>query len=92
MERRDDDLMPPAWLVWTRELLPLALMFLAGIAWGLKLEARIDAEVVANTEQARGISRLQQQADAGILPVAAERINALNARVARLENGACSKP
>ena len=56
----------------------LILLGIGVIAWGLKLEARIDA-------QDRRIDTLEAQVGNGILPRAEERIHALERRMDRHE-------
>lgn len=57
----------------------LILLGFGVIAWGLKLEARID-------ENAREIAELKQEVSNGILPRAEERIRSLEQRLERHED------
>jgi hypothetical protein len=61
--------------------LSIAVVMLGGIAWGLKLESRIDAATKEIIDIRTMISR-------GILPVAEERLVSLTARLDRREQEA----
>lgn len=56
----------------------IAVVMIAGVAWGLKLEARIEAAQRDQTE-------IRAQLSKGILPLAEERLNSLAGRLDRRE-------
>jgi hypothetical protein len=61
--------------------LSIAVVMLGGIAWGLKLETRIDSAVKEAVEVRTMVAK-------GILPVAEERLGSLTARLDRREQEA----
>ena len=62
-------------------LVTIGVVLVGGIAWGLKIEARVDSEAKRREELSVVMAR-------GILPVAEERIQSLTARLDRREQEA----
>ena len=66
----------------------LIAMLMSTVAWGLKLENKIDAARDDNTELRVEIAKLRVEIAKGILPRADERIKALDIRIEHLEKDA----
>ena len=71
-----------------QSLLSIAVMLFGGVAWGLKLESRIDMiarehqEMHRQTEHA--MTTIQEQLQRGILPITAVRIESLEEKIKNL--------
>ena len=62
-------------------LVTIGVVLVGGIAWGLKIEGRVDAEAKRREELSVAVAR-------GILPVTEERLASLTARLDRREQEA----
>lgn len=81
----EDDSGPIFRLAWLRDLIPLVAMVVAGLVWGMKLEARYDRldERLVNIQ--RTADAMQALLNAGMLPITKERIESLQERIKKLE-------
>jgi len=80
-----DDKLITVRTAWFRDMLPLFMMVISGLVWGMKLEARADRNA-ENTEELRTeVTRLRAEISSGILPVAKERIDGLSSRLYAVE-------
>ena len=84
MDSNTDD-GPSIHLGWLRDLIPLVAMVVAGLVWGMKLEARYDRLDERIITLQRTTDQMQLELDSGMLPVAKEKIEALQERVKKLE-------
>lgn len=70
---------------WVRDLFPIAMLLISGLVWGMKLEARYDRleeKVLGNSE---AIAQIRAELNKGMLPITAERLAVLQARIDKVE-------
>jgi len=66
-------------------MLPLFMMVVSGLVWGMKLEARADRNAEKTEELRVEVEQLRSEISSGILPVTKERVEALSSRLAAVE-------
>lgn len=77
---------PTIRLGWVKELMPLAMLVISGLVWGMKLEARNDKlELMIQSDQ-KQMAQIMALLERGMLPVTAERLGALQERMRKLES------
>lgn len=72
-----------------QSLITIALVMLSGIAWGLKLEAKIEdcrSKIEDKTESIRAeIANMRATIDKGVLPVTAIRLEQIERDIRKIE-------
>lgn len=70
---------------WFRDWLPLVMLCIAGLVWGMKLETDIRTANTQLLHLSVQLAHIEAQVDRGILPRAEERIVQLERRALELE-------
>lgn len=74
---------------WFRDWLPVIMLALSGLVWGMKLETNLAAHEAEARLLERRLARVEGQLEIGILPRADERLHAVEARLTRVEMLCC---
>lgn len=59
-----------------RDWLPVVLLLISGLVWGMKLESRWDVQVAVNSALLERVVTIERAINAGILPLAEEKLRA----------------
>lgn len=70
---------------WVRDLMPIGMLLVSGLVWGMKLEARADRNEERTQIQAAELAAIRAEISRGILPLTSERLTVINHRLAKIE-------